>query len=129
MSARPDMERLNGRFIGGGHKKAIIEMRRRSRERAARMLASEQEESVRFLVWTRDNPNAPLTERIRCALEILSRGELPAKNATYMGVGSTEDIDAMFGNPKLVVLGRFTDSKAEVIEPEAIEQQTNGGQE
>lgn len=83
-----------------------LALKRRARDRVARILAREQEESVRFLIYMRDNPNIANEQRIRCALEILSRGETPTKNASYLGTAAAggELIDEP---PKLVVLGKF----------------------
>lgn len=85
----------------------MTELKRKAREKAQRLVAGQQEESVRFLIYVRDNPNADLRERVRCALELLNRGEMPAKSANYHGVGSASDLDEMFSLPKLVVLGKY----------------------
>lgn len=97
--------RENGQ-LGGRPVKALIEMKKRARERATRLLCREQEESVRFLIYMRDNPNVSAPERIRCALEILSRGETPTKNASYLGTAAAGG-ELLDEPPKLVVLGRF----------------------
>lgn len=98
--------RTNGHF-GGAPNKRLVELRRKSRDKAMRIVASQQEESVRFLVYVRDNPNAPLNERVRCALELLNRGEMPAKSASYVGVGGLDELDNALAAPKLVVLGKY----------------------
>lgn len=101
--------RANGR-LGGRPTTMLVELKRKARERATRIVASQQEESVKFLIYVRDNPNAALNERVRCALELLNRGEMPAKSASYHGVGGIGELDEAFASPKLVVLGRFNAS-------------------
>lgn len=108
--------RANGKF-GGAPTADMVAVRRKARDKAIRIVAANQEEAVKFLVYVMNNPNAPLNERVRCALELLSRGEMPAKSGTYLGVGQSDELDAIFGTPKLVVLGKFTE-KGDV---------TNGG--
>lgn len=118
------MSRRNGHF-GGAPTAAAIEQRRKAREKATRIVSANQEEAVKFLVYVMNNPNAALSERVRCALELLNRGELPAKSAAYVGVGSTDDLDQMFGTPKLVILGKFGADK--LVESAAVViSETNG---
>lgn len=102
--------RTNGHF-GGAPSKELVELRRKSRDRATRIVASKQEEAVLFLVYVMNNPNASVSERVRCAIELLDRGELPKKSASYLGVGGIEEMDAVFGSPKLVVLGKYGSEK------------------
>lgn len=97
--------RINGRR-GGRPTNAIQEMKRKARERAARLLCSETEESILFLKYVRDNPNVPWGERVRCALEMLNRGEVPSKTSSYLGT-ATPAGELMDEPPKLVVLGKF----------------------
>jgi hypothetical protein len=103
--------RHNGHF-GGAPTREMVEVRRKAREKATRIIAANQEEAVKFLVYVMNNPNAPLNERVRCALEVLSRGEMPAKSGTYLGVGQSDELESIFGTPKLVVLGKYADAKS-----------------
>jgi hypothetical protein len=125
MSKVADAARWNGHF-GGKPTNAMVALRRRARERATRIVAANQEEAVRFLVYVMNNPNAALSERIRCALELLNRGEMPAKSASFLGVGTSEELDAMFSSPKLVVLGKFGSDKALESGAVVVEEGKNG---
>ena len=121
------MARHNGHF-GGAPTRAMVEVRRKARERATRIVSANQEEAVRFLVYVMNNPNAALAERVRCALELLSRGELPAKSGTYLGVGGMEELDAMFATPKLVILGKFgADAERVLSEATVVEETSENG--
>ncbi len=104
--------RTNGHF-GGAPTKQMIEVRRKAREKATRIVSANQEEAAKFLVYVMNNPNAPLPERVRCALELLNRGEMPAKSATYVGVGTNEELDKMFGTPKMFVFGKYETERAD----------------
>ena len=118
--------RANGQ-LGGRPTSMLTELKRKAREKATKLVLAQQEESIKFLVYVRDNPNAALNERVRCALELLNRGEMPAKSASFHGIGSASEVEEMFSTPKLVVLGQFErktsenehGSEAEVVGDEA----------
>lgn len=105
--------------MGGRPTNLMQELRKRAREKASRLLCNETEECIRFLIYVRDNPNVAMPERVRCALELLNRGEVPAKTASYLGT-ATPAGDLLEEPPKLVVLGRFPQA------PPGAQAETNG---
>lgn len=103
-SRQAQASRLNGALGGRPRNDYGTEARRRNRELARKLLLDAQIESLRFLIYTRDDPNAPRSDRVRCALELLNRGDFPAKSANFVGVGAIpEDLEV----PKMFVLGKF----------------------
>lgn len=103
--------RENGKK-GGRPTSALAELKRKAREKATKLIAGEQEESVRFLIWIRDNPRCDIRERVRCAIELLNRGEIPAKAITAHGEVTA---DGDIGAPKLFVIGKFTSPEAPAV--------------
>lgn len=101
--------RRNG-VLGGRPTNALTDLKRKAREKATKLLCDETEESIKFLVYVRDNPNVAMPERVRCALALLDRGEVPAKGATYHGT-ATGAGELLEEPPKLVVLGRFAEKR------------------
>jgi len=131
IARKRQIARENG-ALGGRPPTKIMLLRKRARLRAMRLLATQQEKSVRVLIDLRDDPNVPPSERIRCAVELLNRGEVPSKSASFHGHGSAEALDEMFGAPKLVVLGQWKTQdeipEATEAEPPLLPPEGNGGQ-
>jgi len=102
--------------LGGRPTNQLTRLKATARHRSQRLVAREQETSVRFLVMVRDNKvpgakNIPMRERVRCAIELLDRGEMPAKSASYHGLGSMDEINELFAVPKLVITQKYGTEK------------------
>lgn len=82
--------------------------RRRARENMQRLLAGQQQRSLAVLIAIRDNPKAEDSDRIRCCIEIMDRGEHPKKTANYHGIGDMDQLEAAFEFPKIFVTEKYT---------------------
>ena len=78
----------------------------RARAQARLLGRSATLESVKFLVWVRDNPSAPFTERVKSALAILDRFGFPTTQVTAFE--AADEIPR-----KLFVTARFKDPQQE----------------
>jgi len=117
--------RRNG-HLGGRPTNALTELKRKSREKATKLLCAETEESIKFLVFVRDDANVAIEQRIRCALELLTRGEAPPKSANYLGAAGAAG-ELLEEPPKLVVLGRFDQERKNGAQENGHEPGGNGG--
>lgn len=103
-------------MLGGRPTNLLTKLKAEAREKSQRLVAGEQETCIKFLIAIRDNKRAPMRERVRCAVELLDRGEMPAKSASFHGFGATDEIGEIFGTPKLFVLEKYGTEKAAVEE-------------
>lgn len=107
--------RENGK-LGGRPTIALTELRKQAREDAQKLLAAMQTRAVKFLAQVMDDESVDVRERVKCATELLDRGEMPRKSANYHGIGEVAELDAIFSTPKLVVMGKFGADKPDTTE-------------
>jgi hypothetical protein len=98
--------RENGK-MGGRPTSALTDLRKKAREDAQKLLASMQVRAVNFLVKVMLDESVDVRERVKCATELLDRGEMPKKSAAYHGVGEIGELDAIFAAPKLFSVSKF----------------------
>lgn len=109
--------RENGK-LGGRPTTALTDLRKKAREDGQKLLAAAQTQAVQFLVKVMMDAKVNIRERVHCATELLDRGELPKKSASYHGVGEMSELDTLFGTPKLVVFGKFGADRLDSDRPE-----------
>lgn len=105
--------RVNGRAGGRPRNDYGSAAMRRRREQARRLGQNELLESVKFLMWVRDNPAADTANRVRCAVEILNRFGFPS-----MAVSAITDASQIFDVPKLFEIGHLAGNGAAVTNGE-----------
>lgn len=93
--------------LGGRPSAKLQSLKSKARDEAQALLVTQQLPSLRFLMQVRDDPEVPMRERVRCAVELLDRGTTPAVSASVQGIGTLDDMEQRFGVPKLVVTEKY----------------------
>jgi hypothetical protein len=98
--------RENGK-MGGRPTSTLTDLRKKAREDAQKLLAAMQTRAVQFLSEVMLDESVDVRERVKCATELLDRGEMPKKSANFHGVGEISEMDAIFSAPKMFVVSKY----------------------